>query len=178
MRSRVLTLFVALGFGLGAVACDSPDYGGAGGGARGPGGMSASDYGSQGDEPGDGGERTDGDASEAADASRTVPTLGATGSPASSDAASPPAASETDAAPVTPAIADAATPLPDGGCECGCADACLTVLMEACVAPTPALLLVCPKVPATCACAPVCVNPPPTPPTLDACVASFVLTGK
>jgi hypothetical protein len=65
----------------------------------------------------------------------------------------------------------------DAACACGCTDPCLTELIAACKAPTILLLPVCPKVPATCACETTCAEPPPAPPSLDACVAQFLLTG-
>jgi hypothetical protein len=82
------------------------------------------------------------------------------------------AAVEPDAA----VASDAAEPS-DGGCACGCTDPCLTELIAACKAPTVLLLAVCPKVPATCACEATCTTPAPTAPSLDACVAQFLLTG-
>jgi hypothetical protein len=81
---------------------------------------------------------------------------------------------ETDSA--TPA-ADASAQATIAGCACGCADPCLTVLIGACKAPTTLLEVVCPKVPATCACEATCTPAPPAPPSLDTCVAQFLLTG-
>ena len=62
------------------------------------------------------------------------------------------------------------------GCACGCTDPCLTELITDCKAPTPELLLVCPKVPATCACETSCAAPPAEP-SLTQCIAQFLLTG-
>ncbi len=109
---------------------------------------------------------------ESADASMHPPPVAIADASASADA---PAVAETDAGP-TP-TADGAVPNV-AGCACGCADACLTELIEACKAPTPVLVLVCAKVPATCACESTCATPQPTPPSLDACVAQFLLTGS
>ncbi len=80
---------------------------------------------------------------------------------------------------------DGATPAWDGGaqpkiagCACGCEDPCLTVLIVACAAPTALLDVVCPKVPATCACEATCTTPPAALPSVDTCAAQFLLTGK
>jgi hypothetical protein len=95
-------------------------------------------------------------------------------------ATTPIATADASAGPET----DGAAPATDGGaqpkiagCACGCADACLTVLIEACKAPTVLLDVVCPKVPATCACEATCTAPPPALPSVDTCAAQFLLTG-
>jgi len=101
--------------------------------------------------------------------------------PSSLDASAP--APVTDAGGALAVEEDARAAAPDaaassdGGCVCGCSDPCLGELIAACEAPTVLLLAVCPKVPATCACSTTCTTPSPSPPSLDACVAQFLLTG-
>jgi len=120
---------------------------------------------------------------EAGSASSDASSLTPVRAPADPIATLPTASTTTgDASPDAETVIAAAAP--DGGaqetiagCACGCADPCLTVLIVACKAPTTLLDLVCPKVPATCACETTCTTPPPTPPSLDTCVAQFLLTG-
>jgi hypothetical protein len=75
-----------------------------------------------------------------------------------------------------PPSGDAGATAEVAGCTCGCADPCLTELITDCEAPSIELLLVCPKVPATCTCETSC-SAPPAEPSLTQCIAQFLLTG-
>jgi hypothetical protein len=122
------------------------------------------------------------------DASTEVTTSGPTatdgGSGTWSDAAGhddPAPIADTDAGAATadaeaPPSGDARATAEVAGCTCGCADPCLTELITDCQAPSIELLLVCPKVPATCTCETSC-SAPPAEPSLTQCIAQFLLTG-
>jgi hypothetical protein len=180
MRVVALGVFVMLaGAPLGACSSDGTDaslphgrgalFGGGGSPGEGASGSSGAPAGSG---------AAGGDQPVASDApgGAQAPVVGAGGT----DAAAPTgaAASESDAsADAEPAkAADAASAAAVAGCACGCADPCLTELITACKAPTAALLLVCPKVPAACACETNCAAVPAAP-SLDTCIAQFLLTG-
>jgi hypothetical protein len=76
----------------------------------------------------------------------------------------------------SPATGDGSATPEVAGCTCGCADPCLTELITDCKAPSIELVLVCPKVPATCTCEANCAAVPAEP-SLTQCIAQFLLTG-